>query len=53
MDRDRTNSLSVLYSPEHPKRFPEFDREQKWEREDRGYLGEEKESQRGRGQSSQ
>jgi len=40
-------SLSVLYSPEHPKRFTELDREEKGDGGDRGDLGEKKESQKG------
>ena len=39
-------SLSVLYSPEHPKRFTELDREEKGEGGERGDLGEKKESQK-------
>ena len=38
--------LSVLYSPEHPKRITEYDREEKGEGGDRGYLWEKKESQK-------
>ena len=45
--------LSVPHSLEHTKRFTESCREEKGEGEDRGDLGEKKESQRGRGQSSQ
>ena len=41
------SSLSVLHSPEHPKRFTDLGREEKGEGEDRGYLGEKKESQKG------
>ena len=47
------SSLSVLHSPEHPKRFTELSREEKGEGGDRGDLGEKKESQKGREQSSQ
>ena len=39
--------------PEHPKRFTELSREGKGEGGDRGDLGEKKESQKGREQSSQ
>ena len=35
---------SVLHSPEHPERFTELSREEKGEGEDRGDLGEKKES---------
>ena len=31
--------LSVLNRPEHPKRFTELSREEKWEGRDRGDLG--------------
>ena len=41
------SSLSVLHSPEHPKRFTELSREEKGEGGDRGDLGEKKESQKG------
>ena len=41
------SSLSVLHSPEYPKRFTELDREEKGEEGDRGDLGEKKESQKG------
>jgi len=47
------SSLSVLHSPGHPKRFTELSREEKGEGVDRGDLGEKKESQKGREQSSQ
>ena len=47
------NSLSVLLSPKHPKRFTDLGREEKGEGADRGDLGEKKESQKGREQSSQ
>ena len=40
------SSLSVLYSPEHPKRFTELSREEKGEGGDRDDLGEKKESQK-------
>ena len=40
------SSLSVLHSPEYPKRFTELDREEKGEEGDRGDLGEKKESQK-------
>ena len=40
------------HSLEHPKRFTELGREEKWERGDTGDLGEKKESQKGREQSS-
>ena len=41
------SSLSVLHSPEHPKRFIELTREEKGEGGDRGDLEEKKESQKG------
>ena len=41
------SSLSILHSPEHPKRFPELSREENREGGDRGDLGEKKESQKG------
>ena len=41
------SSLSVLHSLEHPKRLPEFGREEKGEGGDRGDLGEKKESLKG------
>ena len=41
------SSLSFLHSPEHPKRFTELGKEEKGEGEDRGDLGEKKESQKG------
>jgi len=44
--------LSVLHSLEHTERFTELSREEKGEG-DRGDLGEKKESQKGREQSSQ
>ena len=47
------SSLSVLHSPDYPKRFTELGREEKREGGDRGDLGEKKESQKGREQSSQ
>ena len=47
------SSLSVLQSPEHPKRFTELSREEKGEGGDRGDLGERKDDQKGREQSSQ
>ena len=47
------SSLSVLHSPEYTKRFTELSREEKGEGGDRGDLGEKKESQNGREQSSQ
>ena len=40
-------SLSVLHHLEHTKRFTELGREEKGEGEDRGDLGEKKESQKG------
>ena len=46
------SSLSVLHSPEHPKRFTEFGREEKVEGEDRGDLGRKRRVKMGRGQSS-
>ena len=46
-------SVSVVHSPEYPKRFTELSREEKREGGDRGDLGEKKESQKGREQSSQ
>ena len=48
-----TSYLSVLHSPEHPKRFTVLRREEKGDGGDRGYLGEKEESQKGREQSSQ
>ena len=39
------SSLSVLHSPEYPKRFTKLGREEKGEGGDRGDLGEKKESQ--------
>ena len=39
--------LSVVHSPEYPKRSTELSREEKGEGEDRGDLGEKKESQKG------
>ena len=47
------NSLSFLHTLEHPKRFTELSREEKEEGGDRVDLGEKKESQKGRKQSSQ
>ena len=47
------SSLIVLHRPEHPKRFIELSREEKEEGGDRVDLGEKKESQKGRKQSSQ
>ena len=47
------SSLSVLHRLEHPKRFIGLSREEKAEGGDRGDLGEKKESQKGRVQSSQ
>ena len=41
------SSLSILHSPEHPKRFTELCREEKGEGGDRGDLVEKKESQKG------
>ena len=41
------SSLSVLHSPEYPKRFTELGTEEKGEGGDRGDLGEKKESQKG------
>ena len=46
-------ALSVFHSPEHPKRFTDSGREEKGEGGDRGDLGEKKESQKVREQSSQ
>ena len=40
------SSLSVLHSPEHPKRFTELSREEKGEGGDRGDLGKKKKSQK-------
>ena len=42
------SSLSVLHSPEHPERFTELSRKEKGEGEDRGHLGEKRESQKER-----
>ena len=47
------SSLSILHSLEHPKRFTGLSREDKAEGGDRGDLGEKKESQTGKVQSSQ
>ena len=47
------SSLSFLHSPEHLERFTELSREEKGEGGDRDYLGEKKESQKGREESSQ
>ena len=47
------SSLSVLHSPEHPERVTGLSRQDKGDGGDRGYLGEKRESQKGRGQSSQ
>ena len=47
------SSVSVVHSPEHPKRFTELSREEKREGGDRGDLGEKKEGQKRREQSSQ
>ena len=41
------SSLSVLHSPEYPKRFTELGREKRGEVGDRSDLGEKKESQKG------
>ena len=41
------SSLSVLQTPEYPKRFTELGREDKGEGGERGDLGEKKESQKG------
>ena len=46
-------SLSALHTQEHPKRFIELYREEKREEGDRRDLGEKRESQKGRQQSSQ
>jgi len=40
------SSLSVLHSPEYPKRFTDLGREEKGEGGNRGDLGENKESQK-------
>ena len=40
------SSLSVLHSPENPKRFTELGREENGEGGDRSDLGEKKESQK-------
>ena len=47
------SSLSVLHSLKYPKRFTELSREEKGDGGDRDDLGEKKESQKGREQSSQ
>ena len=47
------NSLSVLHSPEHTKRFTDLGRGEKEEGGDRGDLVEKKESPKGEEQSSQ
>jgi len=44
------NSLSVLHSLKHQKRFTELSREEKGEGGNRGDLGEKKEHQKGRKQ---
>ena len=41
------SSVSVLQSPEHPKRFTELSREETGEGRDRGDLGEKNENQKG------
>ena len=46
------SSISVLHSLDHPKRFTELSRDEKGEGGDRGDLGQKKESQKGREQSS-
>ena len=46
------SSLSVLYRPEHSKRFSGLSREEKGEGADRGDSGEKKENEKGREQSS-
>ena len=43
-------SLSILHIPKHTERFTELSREEKWEGAD---LGEKKDNQKGREQSSQ
>ena len=58
MKRGETNlasnySLTVLHSPEHPERFTELSREEKGKGGDRDDVGEKRESQKGREQSSQ
>ena len=45
--------LSVLHSPEHPKRFTELDGEEKREEGDRGDQEKKKGTQKGREQYSQ
>ena len=47
------SSRSVLRSPEHSERFTELSREEKGEEGDRSDLGEKREIQKGRKQSSQ
>ena len=42
------SSLSVVHSPEYPNRLTELGREEKGEGGDRGGLGEQKESQKGK-----
>ena len=44
---------TFLHNLEHPERFTELSREEKGEGGDRGKLGEKRESQKGREQSSQ
>ena len=46
------SSLGVLHSLEHTKRFTELGREEKGEGGDRADLGEKRESQKGKEQSS-
>ena len=41
------SSLSVLHSPEHPKRFTDLGREEKGEGEDRGELEKKRRVKRG------
>ena len=47
-----TSYLSVLHSPEHPKRFTVLRREEKGDGGDRGYQEEKTESQKERDQCS-
>ena len=48
-----SNQFHVFHSLEHPKRFTELSRDEKWEGGDRGDLGEKSKSEKRREQSSQ
>ena len=47
------NSLSAIHSLEHPERFTELYRKEKWEEGDRGDQEKKRGSQKERDQSSQ